>query len=151
VIGHQHRKSPTLVEIDEVTGCWQWLGAAGGDSSKTGKTYGTMRFNGRYVRAHRHYYERYRGPIPEGMVLDHLCRNTLCVNPDHLEAVTQIENVRRGDATRLTDRDVREARRMRAIGMTVTAIAEHFNYPNGPMSNLLNGKVWKLTTPAVTG
>lgn len=47
-------------------------------------------------RPHRWLYERWVGPIPEGLVLDHLCRRVLCVNPMHLEPVTQLENVRRG-------------------------------------------------------
>ncbi len=46
--------------------------------------------------AHRWAYEQARGAIPDGMHLDHLCRNTLCVNPDHLQAVTARENLRRG-------------------------------------------------------
>lgn len=49
--------------------------------------------------AHRYVYESIRGPIPEGLVLDHLCRNTSCVNPDHLEPVTYGENFRRGAGT----------------------------------------------------
>ena len=71
------------------SGCWLWTGAR----SKLG--YGHVRSNGSYHPAHRVVYEHHRGPIPEGMELDHKCRLTCCVNPDHLEPVTHKENMRR--------------------------------------------------------
>lgn len=78
-------------EVDAATGCWNWLLCLdrGG--------YGVASFQGRYARAHRLIYELHKGPIPEGLVIDHLCRNRRCVNPDHLEPVTQRENLLRGD------------------------------------------------------
>ena len=71
--------------------CWRWRsGAARSDG------YGQF-WDGRTMRpAHRFAYEAIVGPVPEGMVLDHLCRVRDCVNPDHLEVVTQGENQRRG-------------------------------------------------------
>jgi hypothetical protein len=56
--------------------------------------------NGKKVlrRAHRLYYELEKGPIPKGLTLDHLCRVRCCVNPDHLEPVTPVENVMRGES-----------------------------------------------------
>ena len=74
-------------------GCWEW----GGARSKAG--YGQIRSGGRGVLlyAHRVAYELARGPIPPGLVIDHLCRNRGCVNPDHLEVVTNGENLLRGD------------------------------------------------------
>ncbi len=66
-------------------GCWMWTG------SRDGKGYG--RWGG--VGAHRVADEYARGPIPEGMVIDHLCANSLCVNPLHMEVVTKGENTRR--------------------------------------------------------
>ena len=74
------------------SGCWLWEGGL------DGKGYGTflislpVRHN---VRAHRFSYELHKGAIPAELELDHLCRNKVCVNPDHLEPVTHEENMRR--------------------------------------------------------
>lgn len=87
--------TPDLYTVDEETGCWNWNGAM---LATTGRNqYGRLH-QGKHKRvlAHRWAYERLRGPIPEGLVIDHLCRNTKCVNPDHLELVTIAENNRRG-------------------------------------------------------
>jgi len=70
--------------------CWEWPG------SKDGKGYGSFRLHRKVIMAHRCAYELWVGPIPQGLVIDHLCRNTSCVNPAHLEPVTIYENCRRG-------------------------------------------------------
>lgn len=71
--------------------CWQWLG----ETNQGG--YGRVKINGRRVVAHRVVYKSVRGPIPVGLTLDHLCRNTDCVNPFHQEPVTARENILRGN------------------------------------------------------
>jgi hypothetical protein len=86
---------PTLEErfwakVNKTETCWLWTGA----SSQLG--YGRLWVNGKWPQAHRLAYEWLVGPIPPGLVLDHLCRRPACVNPTHLEPVTQRENVARG-------------------------------------------------------
>lgn len=75
--------------IERTDKCWLWLGA------KT-KGYGIIRINGRNILAHRYSYELSVGSIPTGKQLDHLCRNHSCVNPSHLEIVSNKENCLRG-------------------------------------------------------
>ena len=55
--------------------------------------YGKFKYNNRTYRAHRFAWEIAYGPIPQDLVIDHLCRNIVCVNPAHLRAVTQRENI----------------------------------------------------------
>lgn len=71
-------------------GCWQWTGGV------RPNRYGRQRVNNVTYQVHRLAYELAVGPIPDGLHLDHLCRNTLCINPLHLEPVTCRENLMRG-------------------------------------------------------
>lgn len=71
-------------------GCIEFTGAR----SKSG--YGFVRHKGKNLYVHRVAYEQLRGAIPDGLVIDHLCRNTSCMNVEHLEAVTPRENTLRG-------------------------------------------------------
>lgn len=75
-----------LTRIDASGDCWMWTGAI--DRDGYGKHSSTT--------AHRAVYQTLVGPIPAGMTIDHLCRVRACVNPDHLEVVTNRENIARG-------------------------------------------------------
>lgn len=86
--------------VTEQNECWVWTGGI----AKNG--YSKVRINNRYQSGHRAFYEHYKGPIPGGLQIDHLCRNKRCVNPDHLEAVTARVNTRRSD--NLTARKARQ-------------------------------------------
>ena len=81
-------------QIVPANDCWMWTGRT------NTKGYGQTTYQGRSVQAHRLFYETRNGPIPKGLEIDHLCRVRDCVNPDHLEAVTHAENVRRGAAAK---------------------------------------------------
>lgn len=80
--------------VDKTESCWLWLGGL------TRYGYGIMGIGqrGKRVNAHRFAYEMLVGLIPEGLQIDHLCRVRNCVNPEHLEPVTNAENGRRGVA-----------------------------------------------------
>lgn len=75
------------------TGCWEWAAAI----SNSGYGVLTLAKPRRNAFAHRVSYEAFTGPIPDGMQVDHLCRNRICVNPEHLEAVSPRTNVLRGN------------------------------------------------------
>ena len=77
--------------IDKSGNCWEWLGSRNPDG------YGTISIDNRISYAHRIVYEMEVGAIPEDLELDHLCRNRACVNPEHLEPVTQRVNTLRGE------------------------------------------------------
>jgi hypothetical protein len=106
--GHNSRK-PTPEFVISENGCWIW------QRSIAESGYGQASVKRRPVLAHRLYFERYKGPIAKGLQVDHQCHNKdlacaggrqclhrRCVNPNHLEAVTPVGNLRRGRGTRLT-------------------------------------------------
>lgn len=74
------------------TGCWIFSGKPGQDG------YGKLKVRGKTVRAHRHYYTVYVGPIPSGLWVLHRCDTPMCVNPRHLYVGTQLDNEHDKDA-----------------------------------------------------
>jgi hypothetical protein len=84
----------------ETNGCWLWTGAV--TTSGYGRI-GTSSYTTAF--AHRVSYELHVGSIPAGLHIDHLCNNRLCVNPEHLEAVTQAENNRRAWVVRRANQE----------------------------------------------
>ena len=83
--------------VCQETGCWIWIAKI----NKDGRGQVKIRINGKWTSdlAHREVYKVYRGPIPNGTELDHLCRVPCCVNPWHLEPVTHKVNSQRGMGT----------------------------------------------------
>lgn len=102
-----HRRRPELDRfIEKVliadSGCWEWVGSR--LPSGYGR-FGDVNKRSAMVLAHRWSYEYFAGPIPAGAVIDHMCRNKLCVNPLHIDAVTPYENNARSIPFRRTHTD----------------------------------------------
>jgi HNH endonuclease len=76
------------IGLDHATECWVYTGTLHNG-------YGSVYYEGQAWKVHRLAWTLANGPVPEGLVLDHLCRNRACCNPDHLEPVTSLENTRR--------------------------------------------------------
>lgn len=127
--------------VDSETGCWNWYGSRHPDG------YGSIVVGGRASGgpkpAHRIYFERANGVIPVGLTIDHLCRNRACVNPAHLEAVPNAENVRRGVRSKLSHEKARHIREWFAEGgVTKRAIAKHFGVHDSVVIQVIQGKAW---------
>lgn len=143
--GHARRLSPVDYLIEDrgyETPCWIW------QLSKDDEGYGFItvpaRESGsRSGRAHAVYYERQHGPIPQGMVPDHLCRVHSCVNPDHIESVTVAVNTRRGLSAKLDEEKVSEIRRLLALGALQGDLADTFGVTQALISRIKLGKAWK--------
>ena len=104
--GHSSRNLECPYDVQSTgfaSDCWLWRGC------KT-NGYGNTSANGKRYLAHVLYWERSRGPVPQGKDLDHLCRQRSCVNPDHLEPVSRAINIRRGSIAKLNPTAVVEIR-----------------------------------------
>ena len=78
---------------EPMSGCWLWIGATGG---RKGSGYGRFWDGERYDLVHRISYRYFNGAIPDGCIVDHKCDNSSCVNPKHLQTISQSNNVLRG-------------------------------------------------------
>ena len=127
------------------SGCWLWLGTLHHDG------YGQIRINGKLHRAHRLAYELFRGPIPDGLGMLHACDNRACVNPDHLYAGTNIENMRdmtsrgralvgpRNHSSKLTADNVRI---IRFSALSHTELARIYGVSRPAIRNVRIGAAW---------
>lgn len=97
--------------VEPNSGCWLWF------ASHKEKGYGQLRQDGVIRLAHRVSYEHFVGPIPDGLQIDHLCSTPECVNPEHLDAVTPVINVRRSRSSGEARRTWTRCRRGHIYGM----------------------------------
>jgi hypothetical protein len=139
VAGHQRRlASVEYVEEDRgyETPCWIW------QRSVDSRGYGSAALNdgtGRSTCAHKIVYEREHGPVPDGFQLDHLCRIPACVNPDHLEPVTNAVNTQRGAKAKLNPEKVRAIRTSPA---STSALARHYGVSYDCIAHVRRGDRW---------
>lgn len=136
--GHSGRKAVRYIEEDRGydTPCWIWQLALV-------KGYGHEKIDGKPVLAHRTYYEKAKGRIPEGLQLDHLCRNRACVNPDHLEPVTAAENQHRRIDLKLDPEKVQAIKRLLASRVPMRKIASQFGISYSVVWSISAGRAWK--------
>lgn len=120
-----------VVDSGHGSSCWRWLGTL------TKKGYGQLRRDG-YRFAHIWTYEQRHGPGSAKPQLDHLCRNRWCVNPDHLEPVTNTVNTLRGTKAKLTADDVRVIKNLEGI-ISTKDIAHQFDISAGHVRGVQRG------------
>lgn len=128
--GHK-RPTEFCYTVVAETGCWEWQGPM------HPKGYGTFA----HELAHRRSYEMFVGDIPDGLHIDHLCRNKRCVNPAHLEPVTHAENNRRGLGAKLTADDASRIRALRRV-VPYGEIAAMYGVSYGCISKVMSGQRW---------
>jgi hypothetical protein len=125
-------------------GCWEYLGP------KTDGGYGKKTLHKETVMAHRWVWEMLFGPIPAGLVIHHECQNPGCVNPQHLRACSQAENVRESVTCKLTPSDVADIKKakpdMRTPNLAATLAQQH-GCSRQLVHDIWNGRAWARARP----
>ena len=137
ILGH-HLRKPKKYKVDPKTGCWIWQLYTNEDG------YGVMWYAEADCaeKSHIVYYERAKGPVPEGKELHHTCENRLCVNPEHLEPLTKPEHIRIHSAV-LDISQVRDIRKLNSKGMSSRKLSTLFEISRGAIQGILKNRTWK--------
>lgn len=140
-------KLKSYIKIDAETGCWLWQGAM----SRAGRRgYGKIKVGGKMLFAHRVAYRVWRGSIPKGLVVAHKCHVKNCINPRHLEAISQRENVRQSieigrhapslrKGAHCLSHAREEIAKLKRNGLTYKILAEKYGVSISTIWRLLNG------------
>lgn len=129
----------TVEDRGYITPCWIGKGARG-------NLYGhvAITVRKRKMHAHRAMWEQTNGAVPLGLELDHLCRVPSCIRPDHLEAVTHTENMRRAITTKLTLEKAHEIRELHATGgWSLARLARVYGVHKSTIRGVVVGLTWK--------
>lgn len=119
------------------SGCWLWL------HSLNDRGYPYVSYRGETWRAHRLFYTLFKGAIADGMTLDHVCRVRCCVNPDHLEVVTQTENMRRSARAKVNDDLARAIRDEFSRGSKKLVLSRKYGIPRTTILRIIGGQEWR--------
>lgn len=137
-----------LKHIYKTDTCWIWTGSI---TKKMG--YGQFNIDGNTYRSHRVSYELYKGQIPKGLLVRHICNNPPCVNPQHLEVGTHQDNVNdkmksgrhqtgiNHYKSKLTEEQVKEIRNR--ADEPKTKLSKEFNTSMSNIYNIIKNKNWK--------
>jgi len=151
-VGVEKRFWRYVAKGQPVDSCWLWAGA------RQPKGYGTLNVEGKSVKAHRLSYELHHGPIPKGLHVLHRCDNPPCVNPAHLWAGTNMENIadkmakgrepnlkgEKHPLAMLTEADVKQIRALHAAGgLNYAQIGARFGVEKHVVGMVIRRETWR--------